>query len=213
MGSNVLALPPPINPNRHVIYVYGTLRTGASQLYAINGALYDLGSFPAAQLFLPSVPSYILCERIIVDDARLKEIDAFEGYRPHNHLNSIYVRKRVFDGWIYAYNNTLQSAQRIHGEGKEYNIGDWLVWCEKNDKSGLRPLHIRGTNVVGDITTTEPLPPTYEEVLDNGLLRTFPRPVSMITPTVTANLPAVIQPTVPVTKKKRLLDLYATGAK
>lgn len=203
--GDLLRLPPPINPARHVIYVYGTLRTGvAARLYAIPGALYDLGSYPGAILYLPNVQHYILCERIIVDDDRLSQIDTFEGFKPDDPKSSLFIRKKIYDGWIYTYNHTFSDKIRIKGSGDDSMVADWLDWCNLHNKSGLRPLGIRGTNVLGDITTTEPTAPQYDEVMEKAKEK-----AKSSTSVVVPSTDLVVVPV----KKKRLLGLYSGGAK
>ncbi len=85
--------------NRHLVFVYGTLRRGNagamssrfpdSQFISdakVNGSLYDLGAYPG--LLLNASDSLVVGEVYEVDDVTLNMLDDFEA-------SSNYLRKQV----------------------------------------------------------------------------------------------------------------------
>lgn len=105
----------------HVIYTYGTLRPGKiADVLKIKGALYDLGSFPAIRLH-DLHQTDVIVEPIIVSDEELSAIDNYEGYFPDDIKNSLYIRCKFLDGWIYVFNRSLDGYPRIE-------CGDWLAY-------------------------------------------------------------------------------------
>jgi gamma-glutamylcyclotransferase (GGCT)/AIG2-like uncharacterized protein YtfP len=124
-----------------LIFFYGTLMTPFNRSArrrmnqhlafvgtgTIEGALFDLGIYPAA------VPGsggrvhgelYEMLRPIVV----LRELDELEGYHPGHHEKSLYTRTRtkvtLEDGatvhaWAYFYNAPLGRAERIQS-------GDYL---------------------------------------------------------------------------------------
>lgn len=106
---------------KHIIYVYGTLRPGAGETVLIPGTMYDLGWYPGVKL---GGKSQFVAERIEVDDDRLQQLDNYEGYNPHNHESSLFIRRHYLDGWIYEYNQQLTGSQVI-------SSGDWLAYTKE----------------------------------------------------------------------------------
>lgn len=109
----------------HVLYVYGTLRTGKGPTVRIPGVMYDLGWFPGVKLDRSTnVGPTFVAERIEVSDDRLKRFDKYEGYRPDDPEGSLYVRVPVLDGWIYEYNRPVAGNLVIED-------GDWLRYYKR----------------------------------------------------------------------------------
>ena len=124
-----------------LIFFYGTLMTPfnrAARLRmnrhlsfrgaaTIEGALFDLGIYPAA---IPASEGrvhgelYEMLQPVVV----LRELDELEGYHPGEHEQSLYTRTRtrvtledggVAHAWTYFYNAPLGRAERIES-------GDYL---------------------------------------------------------------------------------------
>src|SRR5215210_5615888 len=85
--------------NKHLVFVYGTLRRGSVRAMSIrfpnstfiadakvSGSLYDLGAYPG--LLLNESNSLVIGEVYEVDDEILNELDEFEA-------SSNYWRKQV----------------------------------------------------------------------------------------------------------------------
>ena len=88
---------------------------------SIQGALFDLGIYPAA---VPSPDGRIWGEVYEISDvtAVLNALDDIEGYRHDDPDRSLYMRKEVevvlqdgdrANAWVYFYNAPLGQAQRI----------------------------------------------------------------------------------------------------
>jgi gamma-glutamylcyclotransferase (GGCT)/AIG2-like uncharacterized protein YtfP len=124
-----------------LVFFYGTLMSGFrrpgrqridAQLAAvgrgcIQGALFDLGIYPAA---IPASDGQVWGEvhRMVDPDVVLNELDEIEGFRPSDPDQSLYTRVetpvtfddgRVAYAWVYFYNAPLGRAQRIES-------GDYL---------------------------------------------------------------------------------------
>jgi gamma-glutamylcyclotransferase (GGCT)/AIG2-like uncharacterized protein YtfP len=122
-------------PVAEKVFVYGTLMAGFDRRRragidtrmrfvgrgSIEGALFDLGLFPAA---IPAPDGRIIGEVYEVEDdpSVLARLDEIEGYRPTEHDTSLYTRVPVAvtmeDGsvdtaWVYFYNAPLGRAERI----------------------------------------------------------------------------------------------------
>ena len=112
---------------KNIIYVYGTLRPGGTETFQIPGKMYAVSWFPGIILLPEGGPedSYVTCERIEVSD--LAHVDAYEGFYPDDLRSSLYIRKPIFDGWIYEYNYPVSQRDLIPS-------GDWLVY--KNEERG-----------------------------------------------------------------------------
>lgn len=111
----------------HKIYVYGTLRPGGDKTVQIPGIMYDLGGFPGIKLMAPDCGSFVTGEIIEADDAKLKQLDRYEGYNPCSPETSLYLRKPYLDGYIYEYNANTVNVSVIKS-------GDWLA--HKNERVG-----------------------------------------------------------------------------
>lgn len=102
----------------HTILVYGTLRPFKNDdIVLVPGRLYDLGWFPGIVVD-ETADTFVVCERIQADDAKLKSLDSYEGYREDNPVGSLYLRVKHGDDWIYVYNHDLSNKQLIAS-------GDW----------------------------------------------------------------------------------------
>lgn len=101
-------------PKYHVLYVYGTLRTGRGELVAVPGRLYNLGWYPGCKLQSPEANEFFTAERLEdVSEQALRSYDAYEGYNPDDEANSLYIRRPYLDGWIYEYNHSISEDRRI----------------------------------------------------------------------------------------------------
>lgn len=124
-----------------LVFFYGTLMAGFDRRRragiddklryigrgSIQGALFDLGIYPAA---VPADDGTVWGEVWEMLDAPpvLAALDAIEGYRPDDPDHSLYSREQtpvvLPDGstapaWVYFYNAPLGRAQRI-------DSGDYL---------------------------------------------------------------------------------------
>ena len=124
-----------------LIFFYGTLMTPFNRTArlridrhltfkgagTIEGALFDLGIYPAA---IPSADSRVNGEVYRMSDGEnvLAVLDELEGHRPTEPDTSLYRRietpvtmgdGRVAQAWVYFYNAPLGQAQRIES-------GDYL---------------------------------------------------------------------------------------
>ena len=124
-----------------LVFFYGTLmtpfnRTGRLRIDehlaflghgSIEGALFDLGIYPAA---VPAADSRVRGEVYELTEpvAALRALDELEGYRPGEPESSLYTRMRTpvrlddgttVDAWAYFYNAPLGRAERIQS-------GDYL---------------------------------------------------------------------------------------
>jgi gamma-glutamylcyclotransferase (GGCT)/AIG2-like uncharacterized protein YtfP len=135
--------------NRHLVFVYGTLRRDGSRPMSgrfpdskfiadaeVSGSLYDLGAYPG--LLLNESGSLVIGEVYEVNDELLNELDAFEA-------SSSYCRKRVeifFGihkriGWIYVPEDTPE----FYSHRTLITAGDWVEYAKtKTDwPEGTRP--------------------------------------------------------------------------
>jgi gamma-glutamylcyclotransferase (GGCT)/AIG2-like uncharacterized protein YtfP len=119
----------------HLVFFYGTLMAGFDRRRragiddklrymgrgAIQGALFDLGLYPAA---VPAPDGHVWGEVYeMTDSARvLAALDEIEGYRAEDPDRSLYTRSvaevllpdsTIADAWVYFYNAPLGKAQRI----------------------------------------------------------------------------------------------------
>lgn len=117
------------------VFFYGTLMAGFDRRRRagidtrmrfigrgwIEGALFDLGIFPAA---IPSPGGRIQGEVYEVDDdpSVLAKLDEIEGFRPSEPDTSLYTRVQTSvtvnggatdEVWVYFYNAPLGRAERI----------------------------------------------------------------------------------------------------
>lgn len=118
---------------KHTILVYGTLRPFTNtEVVLVPGYLYDLGWYPGISLADENATdSRVVCERITVDEEKLKQLDDYEGCAyGFEDENSLYTRQQIEDeggiegkSWIYVYHKygnpePFKGAQLIEG-------GDW----------------------------------------------------------------------------------------
>lgn len=102
---------------KHKIAVYGTLRPNKGNLVTIPGKIFNIGWFPG--LIMDDSGDTVQGEWIEADDQRLKELDSYEGYNENRPDQSLYVREKFQDGWIYVYNRPIGNQPFI-------SSGDWL---------------------------------------------------------------------------------------
>ena len=131
--------------NKHLVFVYGTLRGGNARSMSIrfpnskfiaaakvSGSLYDLGAYPG--LLLNESNSLVIGEVYEVDDELLNTLDEFEA-------SSNYWRKQVEISlgahsrtcWIYVPedNSEFNSFQTV------ITSGDWIEYAKtKTDWPG-----------------------------------------------------------------------------
>ena len=118
-----------------LVFFYGTLMAGFDRRRragiddrmryigrgAIQGALFDLGLYPAA---VPASEGRVWGEVYEMSDAAtvLAALDEIEGYRHDDPDRSLYTRLRTkvtledgqaLDAWVYFYNAPLGGAPRI----------------------------------------------------------------------------------------------------
>jgi gamma-glutamylcyclotransferase (GGCT)/AIG2-like uncharacterized protein YtfP len=127
--------------NKHLIFVYGTLRRGGAGAMSIrfpgskfigeakvSGSLYDLGAYPG--LLLNESGSTVVGEVYEVDDDILDELDEFEA-------SSRYLRKQVEISldihrracWVYEPDSEFYSFRTL------ITSGDWVEYA--GAKTGL----------------------------------------------------------------------------
>jgi gamma-glutamylcyclotransferase (GGCT)/AIG2-like uncharacterized protein YtfP len=124
-----------------LVFFYGTLMAGFDRRRragiddrlryigrgAIQGALFDLGLYPAA---VPAPDGYVWGEVYEMTGAAvvLAALDAIDGYTEDNPDQSLYTRSRasvllpdstMAEAWVYFYNAPLGKAARIRS-------GDYL---------------------------------------------------------------------------------------
>lgn len=124
----------------HTILVYGTLRPFANtDVVKVPGKLYDLGWYPGIVLGDHENPeegvSFVTCERITADWAKLAQLDNYEGYDKYWPEESLYIRKRIPDkggalgfSWIYVYNKSVEGHELIES-------GDWELHTKQKEKA------------------------------------------------------------------------------
>ena len=100
----------------NILYVYGTLRPGEPGTVQVPGKLYDLGWYPGLIL---GGDETVTCEKVNVKD--FQAVDHYEGFNPDDTVESLYIRKKYEDGWIYEYNQEFNPNKLIE-------CGDWLIY-------------------------------------------------------------------------------------
>ena len=126
-----------------LVFFYGTLMAGFDRRRqagiddklryigrgAIQGALFDLGLYPAA---VPAPDAHVWGEVYEVSDVRpvLAALDEIEGYSEEDPDHSLYRRAQadvvmpdatIASAWVYFYNSPLGRAPRIlSGDYLEY---------------------------------------------------------------------------------------------
>ncbi len=131
--------------NKHLVFVYGTLRQGSAGAISIrfpnsrfiagamvNGSLYDLGAYPG--LLANESNSPVVGEVYEVDDETLRQLDEFEG-------SSNYLRKQV----EILVNDELRTCWTYEPDPQFCFLrtlipsGDWLEYARmKTDKPAGR---------------------------------------------------------------------------
>lgn len=122
--------------NKHLVFVYGTLRRGGAGAMSVrfpdakfiadakvSGSLYDLGAHPG--LLLGESNSLVTGEVYEVDDELLKRLDEFEA-------SSDYLRRQVeipLGGhgklcWTYEPNPEFYSLRKL------ITSGDWIEYAK-----------------------------------------------------------------------------------
>jgi gamma-glutamylcyclotransferase (GGCT)/AIG2-like uncharacterized protein YtfP len=129
--------------NKHLVFVYGTLRRGSARAMSIrfpdskliaeakvSGSLYDLGAYPG--LLLNESNSLVIGEVYEVDDEILNKLDDFEAssnyWRKQVEISLGTTRRRC---WIYEPNPELYSDRTL------ISSGDWIEYARtKTDWPG-----------------------------------------------------------------------------
>jgi gamma-glutamylcyclotransferase (GGCT)/AIG2-like uncharacterized protein YtfP len=122
--------------NKHLVFVYGTLRRGGAGAMSIrfpesnfianakvSGSLYDLGAYPG--LLVNESNSLVTGEVYEVDDETLKELDEFEAassYRRKQVEISLGAHRKV--GWVYEPNPEFYSLREL------ITSGDWVIYAK-----------------------------------------------------------------------------------
>jgi gamma-glutamylcyclotransferase (GGCT)/AIG2-like uncharacterized protein YtfP len=135
--------------NKHLVFVYGTLREGGAQAMpdifpgakfighaSGSGSLYDLGAYPC--LLLDESNSQVIGEVYEIDDEILNKLDEIEA-------SSSYWRKQVevslgndrLSCWVYAPDAKLYPRRLL------ITSGDWIEYArtkkEEPHDENLRP--------------------------------------------------------------------------
>ena len=124
-----------------LVFVYGTLRKGQRANHYLETSqfldegrldgynIYDLGSYPGVKKY-EGFPSRVKGEVYEVSSKWIPILDRYEGCRPNDPEQSLYLRAqvdvwlvnrlaKVRDVWVYVYNNPVDHCQIIPS-------GDWL---------------------------------------------------------------------------------------
>ena len=121
--------------NKHLVFVYGTLRRGGARAMSIrfpnskfiadakvSGSLYDLGAYPGLLLNEPN--SLVTGEMYEVDDEilnQLDEIEASSNYWRKQVEISLATHRRIC--WIYEPNPESYSYRKL------ITSGDWIEYA------------------------------------------------------------------------------------
>jgi len=122
--------------NKHLVFVYGTLRRGGAGAMSIrfpsskfmgdanvSGSLYDLGTYPG--VLLNESNSLVIGEVYEVDDEILNELDEYEAlshYRRKQVEISLGTHRRIC--WIYEPNPEFYSHRTL------ITSGDWIEYAK-----------------------------------------------------------------------------------
>ncbi|MDQ2975259.1 MAG: gamma-glutamylcyclotransferase [Acidobacteriota bacterium] len=129
--------------NKHLVFVYGTLRRGDARAMSIrfpnskfiaeakvSGSLYDLGAYPG--LLLNESNSMVIGEVYEVDDGILDKLDYIEAssdYRRRQFEISLGTHRKAC--WIYEPNPEFYSLLTL------ISSGDWIEYAKrKTDWTG-----------------------------------------------------------------------------
>ncbi|MFY7818025.1 MAG: gamma-glutamylcyclotransferase family protein [Akkermansiaceae bacterium] len=114
--------------HKHTIFVYGTLRQGASQAHRLNssifigfgttaGLLYQVDWYPGAR-FDQNASFCVIGELYWVTDAQLKALDAFEGREYKRVLIKVITERGEVDAQAWEYQQPIVQLQQL-------KTGDW----------------------------------------------------------------------------------------
>jgi len=120
--------------NKHLVFVYGSLRRGGAGAMAIrfpsasfvgaasvSGRLFDLGAYPGLQVDESS--ARVLGEVYEVDDETLKKLDEFEAASDYlRRPVAIYLGSKRSIGWTYEPNPEFYSLRKL------ISSGDWIEY-------------------------------------------------------------------------------------
>ncbi|HEY0547167.1 MAG TPA: gamma-glutamylcyclotransferase family protein [Pyrinomonadaceae bacterium] len=133
--------------NRHLVFVYGTLRRGGVRAMPLlfpeatfieqakaHGRLYDFGAYPG--LMLDESNSLVVGEVYEIDDEILNKLDEIETeshYRRKQVELSVGDRRKMC--WIYVFDPRFYSRLNL------IESGDWIEYAKtKTDRPpGARP--------------------------------------------------------------------------
>ena len=121
--------------NNHLVFVYGTLRSGCARAMSIrfpnskfivdakvSGSLYDLGAYPG--LILEQSNSLVRGEVYEIDDGILNQLDDFEAssnYRRKQVEVSVGTERRMC--WTYEPDPAFYSFRTL------ITSGDWIDYA------------------------------------------------------------------------------------
>jgi gamma-glutamylcyclotransferase (GGCT)/AIG2-like uncharacterized protein YtfP len=127
---------------KHLVFVYGTLRSGNASAMSVrfpeaklvaaatvSGSLYDLGPYPG--LLLGESNALVVGEVYEVDDETLNELDEFEApsfYRRKGVEISVGSDSRT--GWTY------EPDPESYSLGTLIPSGDWIEYAATTEASG-----------------------------------------------------------------------------
>ena len=122
--------------NKHLVFVYGTLRRGGAGAMSVRfpgakfiadarvgGSLYDLGAYPG--LMLDGSDSSVVGEVYEVDDETLNELDEFEAssnYRRKQFEISLGAQRKAC--WTYEPDPEFYSLRTLIASG------DWVEYAK-----------------------------------------------------------------------------------
>ena len=122
--------------NKHLVFVYGTLRRGSARAMSItfpnakfiadakvSGSLYDLGPYPG--LLLNESTSLVFGEVYEVDDETLNRLDDFEASSNYRRKQvEIFLGTDSRTGWTYEPNPEFYSLHTL------ITSGDWIDYAK-----------------------------------------------------------------------------------
>lgn len=116
----------------HLVFVYGTLRSGASNAFRMEGAQYLYPGFVRGRLYrVDWYPAIVLSERggmvtgelWRVDDEKLRQLDAFEGAEYRRNKVTVFSGNSIHNGnewegdqieaWIWEWQRPTNTLERI----------------------------------------------------------------------------------------------------
>jgi gamma-glutamylcyclotransferase (GGCT)/AIG2-like uncharacterized protein YtfP len=122
--------------NKHLVFVYGTLRRGGAGAMSsrfpkakfiaeakVSGSLYDLGAYPG--LLLNAVDSSVLGEVYEVGDETLDQLDEFEATSHYERQQvEISLGTHSRPCWVYTPKLEFYSLHTL------ITAGDWLAYAK-----------------------------------------------------------------------------------